>query len=513
MSPQRPKIQFLIPPTFATFSPTQKNPENHLEGDNDIVASRQRNPVEMTTRISGTLLHVSPSTSRASRLLKSVSRHFLSPIHGFTHSALQKQEYADRVDLFVNAVPGPAGRVVCAFVLSGEDLELLRLCMDGGGGAEDGQDTELDGFRKRLMNLFELGCNGEKSMNVKTTAVGHGFASTQTDVDGFFDLQLCWSLDAPSSSHLNLTPSKRECHVAVFTATKANNGEEIDHFQLLSLPLLEKYPEERQLCVISDIDDTIKETKVYQGLLKTLKTSLLEPLEQVPGMSDLFNTLLTNSSTTTSASASSSLPKSSQSTSAPSTTTFHYVSAGPTLFQPPILQFLTQNNFPTTSLSLRRRPRSKKPQSTLLYKTEVIVDLLERLGINGGGKREFLLFGDEGEADALVYKNVVEWAVAERLKSGLESGIQIKGVFIRRLPKSKCQSTADTIAADLDGYGKDHLDLEEERVELKFEDSVEADDGDERKAKCAKISSGLGPEVRFFQNGFDLAQQLSTVLL
>ena len=507
MSP--PKIQFLIPPTFATFSPT--NLENPKVGDIDIVAQRQGNSVRVTSRISGTFLHVSPSSSRASRLLKSVSRHFLSPIHGFTHSVLQKQEYADRVDLFVNAVPGPAGQVVCAFVLSEDDLEMLRLCMDpegGEGGVEDGQDTALDAFRKRLMHLFELECNGEKSMNAKTIAAGYGFASTQTDVDGFFDLQLCWS---SSSSHLNLMSSKRECHVAVFTATKANNGEEIDHFQLLSLPLLEKYPTERHLCVISDIDDTIKETKVYKGLLKTLKTSLLEPLEQVPGMSELFNTLLTNSSTATSASATQSSSPSSSS-SAPSTTTFHYVSAGPTLFQPPIIQFLTQNNFPTTSLCLRRRPRAKKPQSTLLYKTEVIVDLLQRLGINGGGgKREFLLVGDEGEVDALVYKNIVEWAVAERLKSGHGGGIDIKGIFIRKLP-SKCKSTAaDTIEADVDGYGKDHLDEEEEeRVELKFEDSVEADDGDERKEQSSSIvPSGHGPEVRFFKNGFDLAEQLS----
>jgi len=145
---------------------------------------------------------------------------------------------------------------------------------------------------------------------------------------------------------------------------------------------------ETGLSVISDIDDTIKITEVFDRQRMLLNTFIKGPFVAVPSMSALYRRWQKQWGAS-----------------------YHYVSGSPWQLYSPLSRFLNEFGFPNGSIHLRLLDLS----SPMLYKRKVIDPLIQLFP-----KRIFLLVGDSGELDPEIYKEVA-----------LEFPDQVGGVFIR----------------------------------------------------------------------------------
>ncbi|KAJ3296316.1 hypothetical protein HDU79_007000 [Rhizoclosmatium sp. JEL0117] len=128
--------------------------------------------------------------------------------------------------------------------------------------------------------------------------------------------------------------------------------------------------------IISDLDDTIKNSDVHLGALPALNNAFFVPTAQpIPGMSDLYQLFLNNTNTS-----------------------FHYVSASPFQLVDPINKFLIDNSFPAGGVILRD---VWKQSSRRGYKDQVVKELFDHYP-----NRSFILIGDAGEKDAEIYASV-----------------------------------------------------------------------------------------------------------
>ncbi|KAJ3225030.1 hypothetical protein HDU81_008186 [Chytriomyces hyalinus] len=136
--------------------------------------------------------------------------------------------------------------------------------------------------------------------------------------------------------------------------------------------------EETGFSIITDLDDTIKDSDVYRGPSAALNNALFTPSSSsIAGMSVLYNHF-----------------------AADCAMAFHYVSASPFQLLDMINNFLVGDEFPSGSVTLRDvwNQASRKA-----YKDEVIKGLFTKYP-----KRKFILIGDAGEKDAEVYASVLK---------------------------------------------------------------------------------------------------------
>ncbi|KAI8835177.1 hypothetical protein BJ741DRAFT_608244 [Chytriomyces cf. hyalinus JEL632] len=136
--------------------------------------------------------------------------------------------------------------------------------------------------------------------------------------------------------------------------------------------------EETGFSIITDLDDTIKDSDVYRGPSAALNNALFTPSSSsIAGMSVLYNHF-----------------------AADCAMAFHYVSASPFQLLDMINNFLIGDEFPSGSVTLRDvwNQASRKA-----YKDEVIKGLFTKYP-----KRKFILIGDAGEKDAEVYASVLK---------------------------------------------------------------------------------------------------------
>ena len=154
--------------------------------------------------------------------------------------------------------------------------------------------------------------------------------------------------------------------------------------------------------IISDIDDTIKITEVYQGKKTMLINTFNRPMQAAPGMADLYRNL--NSSDVR----------------------FHYLSGSPWQLFPVLETFCADNDFPAGSFNMkefRANPGSSEfwdfiaGGSTQELKERVIKELMTSFP-----KRQFILIGDSGEHDPEIYG----WAAGTYPD-------QVKEIYIRNV--------------------------------------------------------------------------------
>lgn len=141
---------------------------------------------------------------------------------------------------------------------------------------------------------------------------------------------------------------------------------------------------EEGLSIISDIDDTIKDSHVLDKQL-LVRNTFVNPLHSVAGMSDLYQAYA----------------------AANKTLAFHYVSSSPLQLFPLLTEFLQQEKFPPGSLHLRQikliDELFKEGSSSQRHKHKQIRELLKQFP-----KRRFVLIGDSGEADPEIYADVAK---------------------------------------------------------------------------------------------------------
>lgn len=178
---------------------------------------------------------------------------------------------------------------------------------------------------------------------------------------------------------------------------------------------------EQGLSIISDIDDTIKDSHVLDKQL-LVRNTFVNPLHAVPGMSELYQTLATRSDNIA----------------------FHYVSSSPLQLYPLLTEFLQQEKFPTGSLHLRSikliDELFKEGSSSQRHKHQQIRGLIQQFP-----RRQFVLIGDSGEADPEIYAAIAEdypqtiRAIAIRDVTGEASDSPRYQKTFARIPAAKWQ--------------------------------------------------------------------------
>lgn len=154
------------------------------------------------------------------------------------------------------------------------------------------------------------------------------------------------------------------------------------------------------LSVISDIDDTIKVTRVTDRS-EMLANTFYRPFKPVAGMAELYRTLQKRGAV------------------------FHFVSASPWQLSQPLQEMLAADRFPDGTLHLRdfrlADVRSLDELTNSNSKKAAIEELLQDFP-----KRRFLLFGDSGERDPELYGEFAR-----------KHPKQITGIFIRNVTQEQ----------------------------------------------------------------------------
>jgi phosphatidate phosphatase APP1 len=153
------------------------------------------------------------------------------------------------------------------------------------------------------------------------------------------------------------------------------------------------------IMVISDIDDTIKESHVLDREA-LLRATFCEPFEPVIGMPELLRAWARTNSTD-----------------------FCYLSASPWQLLPPLLQFAQTHQFPEGIFLLKDFRLNGKSllalfQNPVNYKTVRIEELFRRFP-----ERKFILLGDSGERDPEIYG-----AMARQHPE------RVLGIYVRKTP-------------------------------------------------------------------------------
>ncbi|CAO3645137.1 unnamed protein product [Cunninghamella blakesleeana] len=133
------------------------------------------------------------------------------------------------------------------------------------------------------------------------------------------------------------------------------------------------------ISIISDIDDTIKETQILHGARTVLQNTFFNPTNDIPGMAEAYMKWYTQGAS------------------------FHYVSNSPFQLLPFLQNFLNESQFPPGSMHLRL-------DGSLLARLIEIPGRAKRDAIlsimNDFPKRQFVLVGDSGEIDLEIYTKI-----------------------------------------------------------------------------------------------------------
>ncbi|CEP19894.1 hypothetical protein [Parasitella parasitica] len=152
--------------------------------------------------------------------------------------------------------------------------------------------------------------------------------------------------------------------------------------------------------VISDIDDTIKDTRVLSGARTVLSNTFFNPTRAVPGMADAYLQWYNQGAS------------------------YHYVSNSPYQLVHMLHQFINNHQFPPGSFHLRPSTGiiSKLVQESGRSKRKSICKILRDFP-----RRKFVLVGDSGEIDLEIYTKIA-----------IEFPGQIIKIFIRDITTNHC---------------------------------------------------------------------------
>ncbi|KAJ3258277.1 hypothetical protein HK103_003758 [Boothiomyces macroporosus] len=287
----------------------------------------------------------STESSKRSRFFRSVTRRMLAPING--SSEHNKQVFAERTSSFFSA---PL------------EKSTVRICVVGVAPPHDITAEKKDAEAEDKNDELEF----DKLDKAKLTGDDYIHADMQTDQNGIFT----GSINIPQAKVDEITKdTKEEFHGRTRLRVIAFLPNELESNVFGNIPLIE--PE--GISLVSDVDDTIKHSCVYDGLLTAAKVSLFGDFKDVPGMRDSYNLLYSKK------------------------TAFHYVSAGPFQLLPVVGTFINSFNFPEGSLILR----NTSEVGPVDYKIKVIKAIIKDFP-----KRKFIMVGDSGEYDIEVYSKV-----------------------------------------------------------------------------------------------------------
>jgi phosphatidate phosphatase APP1 len=238
-----------------------------------------------------------------------------------------------------------------ALAILREALELDRIRLN---------PAEIKTFNERA-RLFMVEDKGGKQIVVKIA--GRNFVSTKTKPDGHFSMPVKLSEEEAKQ----VKDGQME-----FQAVLSPKDKRV-------LKGSVRFAPDSGITVISDIDDTVKITRVHD-YKATLRSTFLEPFKPVPGMAALYRSWATNEGAR-----------------------FFYVSASPWQLFLPLSDFVHANGFPEGAFYLKDFRLKDRSLFTLFespekYKPVIIQPLLKLFT-----ERQFVLVGDSGERDPEIY--------------------------------------------------------------------------------------------------------------
>lgn len=218
-------------------------------------------------------------------------------------------------------------------------------------------------------------------------------ASTETR--GFVHLQLPWQLPwkVPKQSWLRLTPVGVQ---TLFGTVKLGD------YEVISPPVF-FLNDEIKWVIISDIDDTIKDSRIHQTTgLKPVLSGLFKghyyTYEAIPGMAALYRELAAQGCLIV------------------------YLTATPYQLAPFLLKFLREQGFPEGPLFLRWLGYGR-----FGHKWRTVHRIL-----SGMERQRCVLIGDSGEQDLQIYRRICETPVFAK---------RIEKILIRHVPGTPLQKT------------------------------------------------------------------------
>lgn len=263
-------------------------------------------------------------------------------------------------------------------------LGLLRRAM-----RVDRAAFETDLFRRRIRGFLVDAARG-KRLSVRIGDVVHPLLHL-TKRNGFFHEQV-----TIQPQELGVSPAEareRAFHLPVSIIGK--DGYPIGSAgHLLLLP-------SQGVSVISDIDDTLKETAVHCRRTMLANTFLRE-FSPVPGMAELYETW------------------------AQKGVAFHYVSSSPWQLFEPIFDYFQATKLPAGSMHLRSFRLQDHLLRRIFFGRKPIKGIVMKGIMQQFPLRQFIFVGDSSEFDPEIYG-----ALARKYPA------QVKGIFIRRVVGAK----------------------------------------------------------------------------
>ncbi|ORE21851.1 hypothetical protein BCV71DRAFT_260770 [Rhizopus microsporus] len=190
------------------------------------------------------------------------------------------------------------------------------------------------------------------------------------------------------------------------------------------------------ISIISDIDDTIKDTKILAGARTVLSKTFFEPPQDVHGMADAYMSWYTQGAS------------------------FHYVSNSPFQLIPMLYQFIRDSHFPPGSMHLRDEASllSRLVEIPGQAKREAILEI-----IHDFPQRQFVLVGDSGEIDLEIYTRIavefpnrilkifirdVTTPLAQEKKKKQQRPSQLSSIFYSKRPSQSFFSSSNRAMTD-----------------------------------------------------------------
>jgi hypothetical protein len=265
----------------------------------------------------------------------------------------------------------------------------------------NGTQEEVLGYKpRRLLNWILRGIPDLElfeQVNFQVALNEHSLRTAQgnTETRGFVQLQLPWQLPwrSPRMAWMRMQP------VGVKTLVGTIR---LGDYEILSAPVFFLNDEVKRI-VISDIDDTIKDTRItenvnFQRIVSGLFKGHYYKYEAIEGMAELYQSMASKD------------------------TLFIYLTSTPYALAPFLLKFLREKGFPDGPVFLRWLGYGR-----FGHKWRSLHRILSNVE-----KQKCLLIGDSGEMDLQIYRRVC---------STPQIGEKVDRVLIRHVPGTPRQKT------------------------------------------------------------------------
>ncbi|KAL9559716.1 hypothetical protein MBANPS3_000286 [Mucor bainieri] len=237
----------------------------------------------------------------------------------------------------------------------------------------------------------------KQDAQVKLTTKSSGFLQGQFTIP--HDRILNWAQDQ-NQCDARLIRIQSTC-----TADKSNSKKSFSpNYGIVSLI------EPTGISIISDIDDTIKDTQILSGARTVLSKTFFELPQGVSGMADAYMAWYTQGAS------------------------FHYVSNSPFQLMPMLERFLRDSQFPPGSMHLRDDGKllSRLVETPGQAKRDAILKILADFP-----QRRFVLIGDSGEIDLEIYTRIASEFPDQILKIYIRDVTTPDAKTIHHLKKKK----------------------------------------------------------------------------